>query len=95
MIHELLLVNVGARAVTGIGHTWDLSFARMPTDHLADVNPADRFYRREAVAATASGTLTVTEQVQAPTAADADAAYVVPTDTLVAVASDPDLAEAH
>ena len=51
-IQELLLVNVGTRAVTGMGHTWDLSFARMPTAHLADVNPADRFYRREAVAAT-------------------------------------------
>ena len=95
VIQELLLVNVGARAVTGIGHTWDLSFARMPTGHLAEVNPADRFFRREAVAATASGTLTVAEQVQAPTTTDATTAYVVPTDNLVAVASDPDLAEAH
>jgi hypothetical protein len=95
VVQELLVVNVGARPTAGFGHTWDLSFARIPVDNLGSVNPADRFFRREAIAVTAFGTLKVSEQLQAPTPAAAAAAYVVPPAALIAVASDPELAEAH
>lgn len=95
VVQELAVKMVGALPTSGAGHTWDLAFARVPTDHLGDVNPGERYFRREAVVVTDAGTLTVAEQLPARTPAAAASAYVAAPADLVAVATDPELAASH
>jgi hypothetical protein len=71
-----------------LGPVGDNIYARVPVDSLAAVDPRDRFFRREVLVATSTGTVSVNEQVNVADPGTAEAAYVVPVGTLLEVAGE-------
>ena len=82
-----------------LGPVGDNIYARVPLKGLDDVDPRDRFFRREVLVATAAGTVSANEQVNVADAGSAEAAYVVPVGTLLqvagALATDPEVLGSH
>jgi hypothetical protein len=72
---------------TELGPVGDNIYARVPLSSLDAVDPRDRFFRREALVATPTGTVSVNEQVNAPYP-PSTTAYVVPVGTLLEIAGE-------
>jgi hypothetical protein len=70
-----------------LGPVGDNIYARVPVSGLDAVDPMDRFFRREVLVATSTGTVSVNEQVNVADPGTAEAAYVVPAGTLLEIAS--------
>jgi hypothetical protein len=90
VVQVLAVVPVGEVPADSaeLGPVGDNIYARVPLDRLDSVDPRDRFFRREVVVATPTGTLSVNEQLGAADQETAAAAYAVPVATLLDVAGE-------
>ncbi|QIG42573.1 hypothetical protein G5V58_07080 [Nocardioides anomalus] len=87
VVQELAVVNTGAVQTQRVGRSWDLTFARVPVSELDEVNPDERVFRRQVIATTPTGTVTVTEQLAATS--PEKAGFRVPVEDLLAAAVEP------
>jgi hypothetical protein len=90
VVQVLLVLPVGeVRADNAdLGPIGDNLYSRMPITLLENMDPRDRFFRREVLVANPVNTVSVNEQVNVPDPESAEAAFVVPVDELLDIAGE-------